>query len=1201
MEEAGMWTKIASCLLACVPLLLSSPADGLGQQFTGGIRGIVRDPQGVIPGVTVTATNEGTTIARETVTNDVGEYNFPALPPATYSLRTSVAGYKTFERRGIRIGTQQFVTIDVTLEVGAIEESITVTADAPLLETANASHGGVLNRETLESLPAPGRNAFLIGVTIPTVVSVGEPRFNRQQDQIVASQISLGGGGVRANNYVFDGVPITDITGRAVINPTIEALEDVKVQVHTFDAEMGRTGGGVFNTTAKSGTNRFRGTGFFQTRPVWGLSLEYFAAKRGETKESTNLNETYYRLYGGGVGGPVVRNRTFFWTALEGYRSRVLAGQARTWPSARQRVGDFSTTTVRGEPFRLFNPYCRGGVTNAKCPATGTGSLATGGEFTSAIIPPNHPAANPVAFKMAGYWPQPLQSNEDSLPNVNTTISLVDVADMWTFKGEHKITDAWSISGFFAYNRTEEPGFAVVGDELSFLEPGANWLIRHPKVFVVNNTNVLNDATVMSLRIGYTTFPDGRHCRGGAPNQGCFNEGLASLGFNSVFVNAVAPAAKNLFPLVNFENFSTGGQHVGIAPIRWASPYTVNAAVTRLVGRHTWRVGGDIREMGVETNLEHDIAGTFNFDRLFTAGPGRVGGYDFASFLLGVPTSGSIPVTRGEGKYFFRYYATYIQDDWRVNSRFTLNYGLRLEHEDGMREKENRITVGFDPNATNAEMQSIEAAARVNGYTGPPLRGGLIFAGVNGASEQQGNPPAVKLSPRAGATWALSSRTVLRGGYGLFWAPWQFTQTDHGTIGFTRRTELNQSAAERDVPLTSLDNPFPNGLQPITGSSLGILTGLGGNVAFVDQNKGAPKVHQYAVDVQREMPGEMSVSVAYMGATGRDIGFGGTTSVPIELNQINPASLRHGAGRWDAAALRQSVPNPFFGVSGMGELSRRPTVLAGQLIRPFPQFLNVSKLQTTEGGRRQYHAVVFKLDKRTAGWWGGRFNYTWSRMKDNQWGEVSTFGTRQATPQNYYDLEPEYAISIIDTPHRVVLAPIVRIPGPSDRSMFKRLFDGWSATAVMEFTSGPPATAYNMTLSDANLGLFGGLQRPNVAGASPETGGNDLDRIASADHPTAAWFNRAAYVDPGPGAFGNLSRTDPRARYPFRRNADVVFIKDTNLKGGQTAQVRFEILNLTNTPMFGGASTDIGRADFGRIATSRGFPRVWQLSFRYTF
>ena len=254
----------------------------------------------------------------------------------------------------------------------------------------------------------------------------------------------------------------------------------------------------------------------------------------------------------------------------------------------------------------------------------------------------------------------------------------------------------------------------------------------------------------------------------------------------------------------------------------------------------------------------------------------------------------------------------------------------------------------------------------------------------------------------------------------------------------------------------------------------------------------------------------------------------------------------------------------------------------------------------TDGGRRQYHAAIFKLDKRTTHWWGGHFNYTWSRMRDNQWGQSSTYGASSGTPQNYYDLDAEYALSTIDTPHRVVLAPIVRIPGPAKGSVAYWFAGGWSASAIVEYVSGPPISAYVTALSAANLGLFNGLQRPNLSDQPVSTTGDDLDRIATADHPNSPWINPAGYSNPGLGAYGNAPRTDGNNRYQFRQNTDAVFTKDFPIRT-QSAEVRFEILNLTNSPKFGGANTDISSSAFGLITTTRGFSRILQLSFRYKF
>jgi hypothetical protein len=1201
-----------TCTAMCALFLLAAAAAG-AQQFTGGVRGAVRDVNGVIPGVTVTLTNEATNISREVTTNEVGQYNFPAVPPGTYTLKTQITGYKSYESKGLNVGTQQFITLDVLLEVGALEESITVTGQSPLVDTSTASTGGVLDHAALETLPAPGRNAFLIGITVPTFTPVGDPQFNRQQDQSNASRVSLGGGGIRANNYLIDGVPVTELRGRSVLNPTIEAVEEVKVQVHTYDSEMGRTGGGVFNVTAKSGTNDYHGSGFYQTRPVWGQSLNFFDAVAGNTKESTGLSNAYYRLYGGGVGGPVAKNRTFFWVATEGYRSGTTRNLAEIWPTANQRNGDFSRSTINGAPVVLYNPWCRGGTANSRCPAAGTGSIATGGLFTNAIIPLTHPAVSQVGVNIMKLWPTdtingPMAQNENNQPNAIGTGFLVDKAQMYTFKGEHKFSDKSSLSGLYIYNKTDEPGTTLMNPDKLFMADQDQWfgpLRRRPHVLVFNSTNVLNNTTVLTLRYGWTTWQD-------SCDKQAFTPGLQSLGFSPTFVNALGPGGSDTFPYIGFDEVESVGGWGGI-PTRWKGPYAINGALTKLAGSHSFKVGADIRRLGVATqtasegpNEEPALGGYFGFNRLFTSRNG-VGGHELASLLLGLPFEGSAPFNPGNGEWYTRYWGGYFQDDWRVSSRFTLNYGLRLEHEDGLREIDNHQTVAFDQNAVNPLDALVPKAGTL--LAGKTLRGGLVYAAVNGAPEQQGNPKKIKPAPRVGATFAVDSNTVVRAGYGLFWAPWNYGTTQHGQVGFSRSTSLNQTSAESDVPITTLDNPFPTGLQQPIGSSLGLLTGVGGTVNFIDQTKGSPRVHQYSADVQRELPGHMAITVGYIGATGRDIGFGGTNNAAININQIDPVLARQlspaAGGGWDAAALRASVPNPFFGIAQAGELGTRATIQRGQLLRPFPEFGDINMFETTAGSRRQYHAVSFELNKRAAqGFWGGRLSYTWSKTKDNQFGESNTYVVNTRTPQNNYDVDAEYSTSIYDSPHRIILAPIVNLPSPADRnSLAYALAGGWNASAIVELVSGGPLNAVlSSGASDANLGLFGGRQRPDLIG-DPNTSGSDQDRVASAAHPDARFFNSLAFANPGVGRYGNAPRTIDSARYQFRKNVDFVLSKDTRFAGNQIGEIRFEILNLTNTAKFGNLPSvnQTNLSSFGRVDVQAGFMRIWQLSFRYRF
>src|SRR6266536_1800505 len=383
----------AALLVAALAVL--TQADALfGQGFQGGLRGSIKDAGGIVPGVEVTLTNEKTNISRNTTTNERGEYVFSNVEPGTYEVKAVLAGYKSIDRREIPIGTQQFLTLDLTMEVGAIEENITVTGQSPVIETSNASQGTVLDSAALQSLPSPGRSAFMIGTTVPTVIPTGDTQFNRQQDQTNASLLSLGGGTRRGNNYTLDGVPITDMRNRAVANPTIEALEDMKVQVHTYDAEMGATGGGVFNTTLKSGTNRFRGTGFYQTRPISLLKNNFFSEKAGIPKP-----ESPYYLGGFGFGGPIKKDRTFFWVAGEDYTDVQTRNAAEIMPTARERAGDFSrTTNAAGAPVVVYDPLTR-------LP------------FPGNVIPANR--INAVSTAMLKYLPLPDSDRSDGSANYN--------------------------------------------------------------------------------------------------------------------------------------------------------------------------------------------------------------------------------------------------------------------------------------------------------------------------------------------------------------------------------------------------------------------------------------------------------------------------------------------------------------------------------------------------------------------------------------------------------------------------------------------------------------------------------------------------------------------------------------------------------------------------------------------------------------
>src|SRR5262245_25605670 len=921
--------RIRVGLIGVVLALVAGAVPAAAQQFTGGVRGAVRDANGVIPGVSVTLTNQATNISREVTTNDVGQYNFPAVPPGTYSLKANVSGYKTFESKDLVVGTQQFITLDVMLEVGAIEESVTVTGQSPLIDTSTASTGGVLDRQALESLPAPGRNAFLIGVTVPTVMPNGDPQFNRQQDQSNASLISIGGGGIRANNYMVDGVPITELRGRAVANPTMEALEDIKVQVHTYDAEMGRTGGGVFNVTARSGTDAYHGGALIQVRPEWGMANNFFNARAGIPIQQG----LFYNAYAGSVGGPIVKRKTFFWVASEGYRDKSGWNGQLILPTDRERSGDFSQTFDRnGALVVVYDPLTtrpdgRGGYLRDPFPGN--------------VIAANR--INPVARSILSYLDraQTQRSGADGNYNFTTNATLSNQADSVTVKGEHKVTGNWSLTGAYLYSHTNEP-FQVYLQEHPQLDPGWNIVMRRPKVLAINSTHVMSPSTVMTLRGGWMSFPSF-----GTPGSADFD--MASLGFPPSYVNAVA-AEK--FPRVTVLNMGQVGGSALIGDAGYAytrdSSYNFNGTVSKLIGRHTFKFGADFRDLRRESASLGQTAGTFNFDPGWTQSvPGAASrtdnGNSFASFLLGLPTANpasvsSVPINTPL-EIFVRYYSGYAQDDWRSGSELTVNYGLRYEWETGLREIDDRFLVAFDRAVTSP------LAAR----TGLDLHGGLRYAGQDGFPESQGDPSKKKFSPRLGIAWSLNEATVFRGGYGLFWAP-----SNYGSIaalGYQQVTNIDQS--NNLTPTVTLSDPFPNGLLQPVGNSRGLLTGVGGPITFNSQDRHSEYLQQYSFDLQRQLPGSMAIAVGYVGTRGDDLNYG-----TININQLAPDIVAQFGSR-----LNDQVPNPFFGIADAGAFGVNATISRGQLLRPFPQFGNVLQDQTT-GARTRYHSVTARFDKR---------------------------------------------------------------------------------------------------------------------------------------------------------------------------------------------------------------------------------------------
>jgi len=1170
------WGLVA---LLMVPLVSST---AWAQTFTGGVRGTVTDSGGIVPGVTVTLTNESNGAARDAVSNEQGGYNFSAVPPGTYTVKASLTGFKTFENKGVRVATQQFVTMDIKLDVGQLQETITVTGEAPLIDTSNASTGSVIDSKQLEALPSGGRSAFLFAVTVPTVVASGDAQFNRQQDQTNASLLSLGGGARRANNYLVDGVPVTDLRNRASANPSIEALEGVNVQVHQYDAETGRTGGGTFNVATKSGGNSWIGSGFYQGRPRWGTANGFFSKL-----DNVPLPETYFHLGGGGLGGPIIKNRTFFWFSAEGYGSNTTRNGSLTFPTARERAGDFSQSrNAAGNLVVIYDPLTGD--------ANGNGRTA----FPGNVIPTNR--ISEVGRNIASKYPSPQRDVSDGSNNFSSTAQLEDRAAMYTGKLDHRFSDKVSLSGFYLYNKTDEPcaNYWEPGQHSPF-DPNDYLLARRVQLLALNNTWLPSNNTVMTLRYGYTRFLDDDIL------SSDFDP--STLGFSSNFLGGTQVKK---FPVVAVTDYDSMGA-IDPTPRNWYS-WSANGTMSRLFGSHTAKIGADYRTIGIKTQSFDGGGGDFRFDRYYTSsnplangtGGGLPSGNALASLLLGYPSGDPGNQTR-QGlstpfNAFVHYFGVYAQDDWRVGPKFTLNYGLRVENESGLMEENDGFTVAFDRTLNPG------GALGATSVNGQPVRGGLVYAGQNGANEYQGNPPGLKISPRVGMVYSFSPKMVVRAGYGVYWAPWNYqgvSAANYGQIGFSQSTFINQGQFS---PTVGLANPFPGGVRQPVGNTLGALTGVGSQIEFIDQDKTAPYVQQYSVDISRELPGNIAVGFEYVGATGRDLNLGGSNDGILNINQVNPSFLSLGS------ALLEQVPNPFFGLpAGQGKSVTSPTIQRRELLRPFPQFNDILMRQSTQG-KSQYNAAVFKVEKRVSNGWGGRMNYTYSHLKDNQFGEGNFFSRNTAQALDVYNLDAEYSVGLLDVPHKITVSPIIELPFGEGKRWAKSGFAAavlgdWTVSSIISIESGFPIAIASST---NNTNLFTRVQRVNLTGSAPATEGSDYDRIAP---PTGAgcksgqecgigiWLNAAAYSIPAPFTLGTSPRTDGSVRTPARNNWDFVANKAVRLGGSMRGEIRLEVLNLTNTVKVRGPIHTLGSSTFGQIRVQSGFMRLTQLMFRLSF
>ncbi|MES1257707.1 MAG: carboxypeptidase regulatory-like domain-containing protein [Acidobacteriota bacterium] len=1123
-----------------------------GQGFQGSMRGRVVDGSGaVVPLAKITVVDEGTSISRASVTNEQGEYTFASLIPATYTVVAESGGFRRSERKGVVVSTQQALTLDFALDLGQVSDQINVTADSALIETADASTGQVIDRQKIEDLPNLGRNPFMLSKLSESVVQVGNPKFNRMQDQSGSSQISIAGGPVRGNNYTLDGISITDSTNRAVIVPSQEAVQEMKVQANTYDAEMGRTGGGTFNTFLRSGTNTVHGSAFGYIRQTDWIANNFFSNRAGQANP-----DQPFKNYGGSLGGPVRipkiydgRNKTFFFVAGEAYRQYDASGTRLSVPTLAELSGDFSKSfSTKGTQQMIYDP-------------TTTQADGSRTPFAGNIIPPSR--LNAVGKKLASYYPAPnVAGAYYGAPNFDATVRAFNRADQLTFKGDQEIKSWWRASASYLHYGSQEPGNRWFPNQIA--SPNQGVIFRKVDATQLNTTLTPGPTMVIAVRYGFNRFPNFT-----PPVSLGFD--LASLGLPASLVSATKFPA---FPAITMSDLASYGGGTTTQNVYYSRSF--NTTVSKFLGKHSLKAGFDWR------GLHHDGApgvgpSSFSFSDVFTRANAKtttVGtGAALATMLLGNPTGGSQTV--GTNFYnFVNYYGAFVQDDFRATSKLTLNFGIRYEYETGPADRNNKFLIGFDPSVASPLQQTV---------ADPKIYGALLYAGVNGNGSSTFNPQATKFGPRAGFAWSPDSKTAVRGGFGIFWAPLPFSFQN--TLGYSQSTPIVTSIDNNFTPAATLDNPYPTGLLQPVGNTAGGLTGIGQAISIYDKGtRSAGYVEQYSFDIQRQLGASWVLSAGFIGSHGLHLVQDGRN-----IDQLDPRYLSLGS------ALNQNVANPLYQHGGLLNVGN-PTISRSQLLLPYPQFTSVTLL-SSDTNKSSYNSAHLKLQRRFAQGMTVLATYTWSRQTDLAYGNVAnSFSTAPSGPQNSWDLTSEYGLSTSDTPNRLSMAGTWELPFGKGRKFLAGgnkvvdfLLGGWSANVVNVMQSGYPLAVSQPN----NNSVFGaGAQRPNATGVSAAV---DLPFDKRID----GWINPAAFSVAPQFTFGNVSRTIT-LRGPGLISWDVSMFKTFSLFENIRAQFRAESLNVANTPQFYGPNTTFTSPSFGLITSQANYPRLIQLGVRFT-
>ncbi|HYU26964.1 MAG TPA: TonB-dependent receptor [Thermoanaerobaculia bacterium] len=1174
-------------LRLCAVLLILVAASAFGQEFRGAIHGTIKDASGaLLPGVSVTVTNVGTNVPQTVVTDSKGLYQLPHLSPGTYTVDAKLEGFKPMVRKGLQVRIGDDLPIDFKMELGGVSETISVTAATPVLDTT-PNTGQVIESKQIEQLPLGDGTAYMLTRLAPGLSDSSDLHFSRPGDNGNLAGITANGA-LGGNEFTLDGAPNRvspnntnpgNNSGVVGFSPPADSISEFKVQTNSFDAQSGHTAGATVNLALKSGTNSILGSVSAFNRNASRSATPLLTQRAGGEKP-----DRQYDRFTGMLSGPFFRDRTFFMISFEHLRDVQAEPASYTVPTDKMRAGDFSEFSTL-----IYDPLTASGSSNTRKP------------FANNQIPDAR--INPVARAILGLYPR--ANRPGTSDNYFTNQPRPYDYNAFLARFDHNLNDANRLFLTSYYNKRREDRYNWAGDPINDVNVTQGFDYRSNTGATLGYTSLMTSTTVLDVRGAWSRFGEYRRPAGSIDP--------ATLGFSP----AAAALLKDYpyLPFITFGGFSTTNSNSTIASIGsqradWGTgfnrPFTNVSflpTVDYLWGNHAFRSGYELRRQRWDITPAPYAAGRYFFNgaytRLSNSAPLNDPAQEFAQFLLGLPTAQTGTVASpgsnasqfeiaSEGDWRQTSHALFVQDDWHLNSRLTVNLGLRMEYAQALAEAQDRAVAGFNTTIDNP----IAAAALAN-YAKSPIaeipagafavKGGLEFA--NGPIYNS----LSKLMPRAAFSYLLGDKTVIRGGIGLFSYDYYFDAGNQ--TGFAQPTPIITTTDNGKTFLTDMSNPIPSGqlIQP-RGSSLGPATGLGLALGtIVPNHREAPYYNRWQLGVQRDLGAGWRVETFYVNSHG--------THLPVqrEINGIPFQYLSTSRTRDTANETFLSTPvtNPFTGLLP-GSTINGSTVARSQLLRPFPEFQSI--ITEDYRGSDHYQAGSIVIEKRFKGNNSLVATYTRSHETDR---------LNYLNPANG---ELENRISPNDRPNRATVGAVVDLPFGRDHrwgSNWSRFTDvvlgGWRVSASYQYQSGFPLTWSNNIYYDPNRDPRD--LRSNIGGKCPNGGKAGLD--------CTAWDTSGFYIPGGPGRtdpniqLGNNVRTFPSTLSHVRTAnlnlLDVGIAKDFDIIRGVNLQVRVDAINALNYTVLWNPNQDPRNSQFGLVNQDRNNPRDIQLGARLKF